>query len=88
MNFTPTECPKNSFSCDDWLTYKQETKATCLPMDKRCDNVVDCPNGKDERDCELLVDNIFSNDNVCIMVLCMEKWVKIPPVYYILVLSF
>lgn len=56
------ECPKKTFSCDNWKPHKQEYSATCVSMEKRCDSVTDCPNGKDEKDCELLADDIYSHE--------------------------
>lgn len=51
-----SDCPRLTFSCDDWT--EQGTDITCVPIDKRCDGISDCRNGKDELDCSILLDNL------------------------------
>jgi len=40
-------CPIDSFSCGD---------DTCVPISQRCDGTKQCPNGKDELDCNILIE--------------------------------
>lgn len=54
-------CSKKSFSCEDWSHHG--LASTCVPLEKRCDNIPDCPNGKDEEKCSVLANSV-SNDEV------------------------
>ncbi|CAH1186896.1 unnamed protein product, partial [Phyllotreta striolata] len=49
-------CSEDEFSCDDW---SKSRKSTCIPMEERCDNKIQCQiTGKDEEDCSILTDKI------------------------------
>nr|XP_018909286.1 PREDICTED: serine protease nudel [Bemisia tabaci]XP_018909287.1 PREDICTED: serine protease nudel [Bemisia tabaci]XP_018909288.1 PREDICTED: serine protease nudel [Bemisia tabaci] len=49
-------CARNEFSCDDWN--KMNPRGTCVPIEKRCDTVRDCLNGKDEQECSILTETV------------------------------
>lgn len=48
-------CQEDMFSCDD--SDDDESTGACLPLEKRCDSIRDCRNGKDEVDCNLISDS-------------------------------
>ncbi|KAG8336073.1 hypothetical protein J6590_053296 [Homalodisca vitripennis] len=52
-------CEADSFNCFD--VSGDNGKSTCVPLSKRCDNVVDCQNQRDEDECALLADSISSH---------------------------
>lgn len=57
-------CPMESFNCDDWD--KRYNSNNCVLLSQRCDGIKHCPNGKDELDCNILLEHMGSND-VCDM---------------------
>uniref|UniRef100_A0A914XMN0 EGF-like domain-containing protein n=1 Tax=Plectus sambesii TaxID=2011161 RepID=A0A914XMN0_9BILA len=46
-NETTAVCSEDQFYC-------QDTQSKCIPLEWVCDNVKDCPNGKDEANCRYL----------------------------------
>ncbi|KAJ0178781.1 hypothetical protein K1T71_005556 [Dendrolimus kikuchii] len=45
-------CRENSFSCGD--TDTTNTQIKCFTKEQRCNNFADCPNNRDEADCNML----------------------------------
>lgn len=43
---TFSDCHPDKFTCSD---------GSCLPLERKCDSVVDCSDGSDEDECEFLV---------------------------------
>lgn len=62
-----TGCPANTFNCEDWTRrYRREN---CVLLSQRCDGVQQCPNGKDEKDCNILTGSYIEEKDVsCIAV--------------------
>ena len=50
-----TGCPEGSFTCDD---------GQCVTMDKRCNQLAECPDKSDEKSCNLLVLEKSYNKNI------------------------
>ncbi|KAB0800716.1 hypothetical protein PPYR_06455 [Photinus pyralis] len=53
-------CESGTFSCDDWSP--RERFSTCIPIEQRCDGIVQCATEKDELDCSIIVDHLGTKD--------------------------
>lgn len=55
-------CDKFSYSCydsaDEFKKHKQSSMSMCYTLMEKCDGVENCLNGKDERDCSMLVKDV------------------------------
>ncbi|CAH0605816.1 unnamed protein product [Chrysodeixis includens] len=52
-------CADNMFSCED-------LENSCFSKEQRCNNVVDCPNHKDEVECNMLAPSLLKKPNAAI----------------------
>ena len=46
---------KSAFTCDDPADIdilEDVSELRCIPIERRCDSIIDCSNGRDEVDCE------------------------------------
>lgn len=51
-----------SFSCDDWD--RRYNDDNCVPLLQRCDGIKQCFNGKDEHNCNILLETSESSNDV------------------------
>ncbi|XP_063824168.1 serine protease nudel [Ostrinia nubilalis] len=51
-------CSENAFSCED---LDINSKSSCFSKEQRCNNIMDCPNNRDEIDCNMLSPSLHNN---------------------------
>lgn len=62
LNISFLGCPVETFSCDDWDN--RYNRDNCVPLLQRCDGIKQCSNGKDELDCNILLESFTDSSDV------------------------